>query len=193
MCTGMSSRVYFREGSTRMFRPIVLLFLASLSAADLPWAIAELKKAPQTWDAISPEPGVRAVWLAGPPYQGKFTRAFAYYGIPEGRASVPGIDTESSGASGGRRTIYDCCEVIVNSGMAVMWDGAGTMNYSCPRLPMAALKCPRGRHAQATISRALPPLPRSLQCLRVETESPGLPAARQACGGAGTRDPYRSA
>ena len=39
-------------------------------------------------------PGVKAVFLAGPEYQGKTTRVFAWYGVPETTASdvkVPGI------------------------------------------------------------------------------------------------------
>src|SRR5262245_48642853 len=75
-----------------MFRPILLLLLvASLPAAESPWTLADLKKPPETWDAVSPEAGVKAVWLAGPPYKGKPTRAFAYYGIPPDKTAVPGM------------------------------------------------------------------------------------------------------
>ena len=75
-----------------MFRIQLLLFLSVLlHGADIPWQIADLKKTPQYWEASTAEPGVRAVWIAGLPYKGKPTRAFAYYGIPEGSTAAPGM------------------------------------------------------------------------------------------------------
>ena len=71
--------------TNRMFRIYLLLFLSVLlHGAEIPWQIADLKKTPQSWGASTAEPGVKAVWIAGPLYKGKPTRAFAYYGIPEG-------------------------------------------------------------------------------------------------------------
>jgi dienelactone hydrolase len=68
-----------------------LVFLLTLAGADVPWKLAELQRTPQSWAATTEEPGVKAVWLAGPAYQGKPTRAFAYYGIPAGTAQAPGM------------------------------------------------------------------------------------------------------
>ncbi|MEO5953605.1 MAG: prolyl oligopeptidase family serine peptidase [Chloroflexia bacterium] len=70
---------------------LLLLFLSgALAASDLPWKISELRKAPQSWEATTTEPGVKAVWIAGPEYKGKATRAFAYYGVPAG-GNAPGM------------------------------------------------------------------------------------------------------
>ena len=75
-----------------MFRAALLLLIAAvLSAADLPWSLRDLQNTPQSWEATSPEPDVKAIWIAGPPYKGKPTRAFAYYGIPSGNALAPGM------------------------------------------------------------------------------------------------------
>ena len=43
---------------------------------------------------VSCVPGIKSVFMAGPEYQGKETRVFAWYGVPENRASdekLPGI------------------------------------------------------------------------------------------------------
>jgi dienelactone hydrolase len=75
-----------------MLRTILLLsFAFGLQAAQLPWRLAELYKTPQTWEAPNPESGVKAIWIAGPAYKGKPTRAFAYYGIPAGTAKAPAM------------------------------------------------------------------------------------------------------
>ncbi len=75
-----------------MFRTALLFLLAlTLHADDLPWRLSDLRKTPQSWDAPTTEPGVKAVWLAGPPYKGKPTRAFAYYAIPPGNAKAPAM------------------------------------------------------------------------------------------------------
>lgn len=70
---------------------LLLLFTLCLRAAELPWQLADLQRTPQSWEAPSPEPGVKAVWIAGPPYKGKPTRAFAYYGIPAGSGKAPAM------------------------------------------------------------------------------------------------------
>lgn len=75
-----------------MLRTALLLLAAlTLHAADLPWRLSELKKTPQSWEAQTTEPGVKAVWIAGPAYKGKPTRAFAYYAIPAGATKVPAM------------------------------------------------------------------------------------------------------
>ena len=75
-----------------IFRTALLLLLPlGLQASQLPWRLADLEKTPQSWEAPSPEPDVKAVWIAGPPYKGKPTRAFAYYAIPPGKAKAPGM------------------------------------------------------------------------------------------------------
>lgn len=77
-----------------MLRTLILILCASLShGAQIPWQLADLKKTPQSWEAPNPgEEGVKAVWIAGPPFKGKPTRAFAYYGIPTGKnGNVPAM------------------------------------------------------------------------------------------------------
>ncbi len=76
-----------------MFRTALLLVCATLlEASQIPWRLADLKKTPPSWEAPNPgEAGVKAVWIAGPPYKGKPTRAFAYYGIPSGHGNAPGM------------------------------------------------------------------------------------------------------
>ncbi len=69
-------------------RLLLLLAVARLAiAGDLPWRVQKA----ETWPAETEEAGVKAVWIAGPLYQGKPTRAFAYYGVPAGGAKVPGM------------------------------------------------------------------------------------------------------
>lgn len=65
--------------------------LLLLQGAQVPWQLANLEKTPQSWEAPNPESGVKAVWIAGPPYRGKPTRAFAYYGVPAGAGSAPAM------------------------------------------------------------------------------------------------------
>jgi dienelactone hydrolase len=75
-----------------MFRTVLLLLVATgLQAGQLRWQLTDLKKPPQYWEASSPEPDVQAVWIAGPLYKGNPTRAFAYYGLPEGKSPVPAM------------------------------------------------------------------------------------------------------
>jgi dienelactone hydrolase len=75
-----------------MLRTIVLLcFGIVLHASQHTWQLSELKKTPQSWEAPNAEEGVKAVWIAGPMYKGKATRAFAYYGVPPGNGRVPGM------------------------------------------------------------------------------------------------------
>lgn len=51
--------------------------------ASIPWDLAALSQAPHTYDAPGLEAdGVRALFYDGVPYQGKPTRAFAWYGAP---------------------------------------------------------------------------------------------------------------
>lgn len=69
----------------------LLAFSTLVFAGELPWRMGELRKTPQSWAAQTEEAGVKAVWIAGPLYQGKPTRAFAYYGVPAGSAKVPGM------------------------------------------------------------------------------------------------------
>lgn len=69
-------------------RLLLLAAVAGLAiAGDLPWKI----EAVQSWPAETEEPGVKAVWIAGPLYRGKPTRAFAYYGIPAESTKAPGM------------------------------------------------------------------------------------------------------
>ena len=77
-----------------MLRTLLIFFCTTLLyAAEIPWKLAELKRTPKSWEAPNPgEAGVKAVWIAGPLFKGKPTRAFAYYGIPNGRiGNVPAM------------------------------------------------------------------------------------------------------
>jgi len=77
-------------GMTKSRATTLLLFLLSAATvlqAAIPWQLNDLRKTPRTWEAPNPgEPGVKAVWIAGPAFKGKPTRAFAYYGIPSNPA-----------------------------------------------------------------------------------------------------------
>jgi hypothetical protein len=78
--------------SSLMLRFALLLICGILlDASQLPWKLTDLEKTPQSWEAPNPEVGVKAVWIAGPPYKGKPTRAFAYYGIPSSNRNTPGM------------------------------------------------------------------------------------------------------
>lgn len=77
-----------------MLRTLLIFFCTTLLyAVEIPWKLAELKRTPKSWEAPNPgEAGVKAVWIAGPLFKGKPTRAFAYYGIPNGRiGNVPAM------------------------------------------------------------------------------------------------------
>src|SRR6186713_911179 len=65
-----------------------ILAVAALTAGQRdPWNGLDLKTPPETFEAPhQDEPGVKSLWFAGPPYKGKPTRIFAYYGEPSGRA-----------------------------------------------------------------------------------------------------------
>ncbi len=65
-------------------RMILFLILLPAAWAAGPWSWRDLSEVPQTFEAPHhAEPGVRAIWFAGLPYQGKPTRVFAYYGAPK--------------------------------------------------------------------------------------------------------------
>lgn len=56
----------------------------AVATTVMPWDLDALSTAPETWPAAAyEEAGVRALFYAGPPYQGKPTRIFAWYGAPE--------------------------------------------------------------------------------------------------------------
>lgn len=64
---------------------------AALAAGGAsPWDLKELSRPPEVFAAQTTEPGVRALYFAAVPYQGRPTRVFAYYGAPAGRRS-PGM------------------------------------------------------------------------------------------------------
>lgn len=70
---------------------LLLLIAVSVHSEQLPWKMEELTKLPQSWEAPTDEADVKAVWLAGPPWKGNPTRAFAYYGIPKTSTDVPAM------------------------------------------------------------------------------------------------------
>lgn len=68
------------------------LLLAIAAAAGVPWDIPALSQAPKVHEiAQQNEPGVKALFYEGLPYQGKPTRVFAYYGAPEGKGKFPAM------------------------------------------------------------------------------------------------------
>jgi len=66
----------------------LFLFAAAALAADSLWDLKQLSKTPRTFEAPQPEPGVRAIFLEGPAYQGKPTRIFAYYGFASSKKNA---------------------------------------------------------------------------------------------------------
>ena len=74
-----------------MVRTLLLLLVIGAHAAPVPWDVSALKKASQSWEAATEEADVKAVWIAGPDWKGKPTRAFTYYGIPRGARKSPGM------------------------------------------------------------------------------------------------------
>jgi len=75
--------------SKRVLVFLALVFVGSAACmaepANLPWDMEALSQAPETWPAEGfEEPGVRALFYAGLPFEGKPTRVFAWYGVPEG-------------------------------------------------------------------------------------------------------------
>ena len=63
---------------------LIVMATASVTArAGTPWNLKELSAVPQVYPAPGfNEPGVRAIFYGGVPWQGKATRVFAWYGAP---------------------------------------------------------------------------------------------------------------
>lgn len=79
-------------GQRMLCTSLLICLAAGLEAAEpVPWPLPELMKQPPHWEIVSPEPDVQAVWIGGPPFKGKPTRAFAYYGVPKSGSPVPGM------------------------------------------------------------------------------------------------------
>ena len=76
---------------------IAFLFLAVpliAGAAQTPWNMKQLSKAPQTYPAPDLHAsGVRALFYQGMPWRGKPTRVFAWYGVPKqiGAKKIPAM------------------------------------------------------------------------------------------------------
>ena len=65
-------------------RLALLLILPLLARAAAPWDIKQLSTPPKIYEAVTQEPGVRALYFESVPWKGKPTRVFAYYGAPAG-------------------------------------------------------------------------------------------------------------
>lgn len=66
---------------------IVCAFVQWACADAVPWDLKALSEAPSYETAAGfHEPGCEAIFYAGPAYQGKPTKVFAWYGLPEGKA-----------------------------------------------------------------------------------------------------------
>ncbi len=63
----------------------ILVLLPLLSWAEMPWDMRSLSQSPRVFEAVTSEPGVKALYFESVPYQGKPTRVFAYYGAPAGK------------------------------------------------------------------------------------------------------------
>ncbi len=77
-----------------MTRRILLVALAvsAFAADNPPWNLKELYRAPRTFDAPAhSEKGVKALLFEGPPYKGKPTRVFAWYGAPQAPGRHPAM------------------------------------------------------------------------------------------------------
>jgi dienelactone hydrolase len=71
------------------------------AAEPVPWDVAAFQKPPAASPAPLPDAveGVQAVYLDGPPFQGKPTKFFAYYGLPKDVSGpVPGMVLVHGGA-----------------------------------------------------------------------------------------------
>jgi dienelactone hydrolase len=66
-----------------------LLLAAAATAQIIPWDLKVFENPPRTHEApsVEPEEGVRALFFEGPPYQGRPTRAFAWFGAPKNAAN----------------------------------------------------------------------------------------------------------
>lgn len=77
-------------GPWRIFGALLVLFLAcgmagAANPPAMPWNLDTLSQAPKEYPAPGfDEKGVRALFYDGLPFQGKPTRVFAWYGVPEG-------------------------------------------------------------------------------------------------------------
>jgi dienelactone hydrolase len=73
---------------------IAFLLLPTCASAKTPWDLKRLSRPPQVYPATSPqEKDMRALFFAGPRWQGKPTRVFAWYGEParKGPGKFPAI------------------------------------------------------------------------------------------------------
>jgi dienelactone hydrolase len=78
----------------RVLYLITFLLISTGARAKTPWDMKQLSRPPQVYPAASPqEKGMRALFFAGPLWQGKPTRVFAWYGEParKGPGKFPAI------------------------------------------------------------------------------------------------------
>jgi dienelactone hydrolase len=73
---------------------VLAVAFAPHAVAGTPWNIKQLADPPRVYDAPGfHEPGMRALFFEGLPWQGKATRVFAWYGVPTNRSTgkVPAV------------------------------------------------------------------------------------------------------
>lgn len=98
------------------------------------WSREEFYRSPKVWNFPGTFKGeVTPIWIEGAPYEGKETKLFAYYGIPEGAsetAKVPGIVL----VHGGGGTAYpEWVRLWVKRGYAAICiDTCGAMPIQLP-------------------------------------------------------------
>ncbi|MFK5924967.1 MAG: acetylxylan esterase [Verrucomicrobiota bacterium] len=111
---------------------LILLFLAlannlSYSAERYsgPWDLADLSK-PPTIEWIEKTGSIRSLYYSGEDYQGKKTRVFAYYGIPEGADAEHKKPAMVLVHGGGGSAFKEWVEIWVKRGyVAIAMDLAG--------------------------------------------------------------------
>jgi len=76
-----------------MIRSGLLVLAAASTLAAGPWDLGKLSAPPRVYPADLQEDGLHAVFYEGPPWRGKPTRVFAWYGLPPnpGKDKVPAI------------------------------------------------------------------------------------------------------
>ena len=101
------------------------------------WDMGELSKPPQVFESGFPKKdGVKSIFYAGVPYEGKATRVFAYLAVPKVKPGekVPGLVLVHGGAgSAFRRWAKFWCD---QGYAAISMDTCGRIRSSvrCPRL-----------------------------------------------------------
>lgn len=102
-----------------------LLLVATLTASArqgvMPWDMKELKETPKIYDASAyATNGVKAVFYESVPFNGKTTRVFAYYGIPEEAGADKKVPAIVLVHGGGGSAFHQWVQMWVDRGYAAI-------------------------------------------------------------------------